>query len=256
MTDDEQAHDGVFDATVAAVYDSSGSDEFDPEFIERTVDFLEGFVAEDRTALELAIGTGRVALPLAARGVRVHGIDMSRAMVTRMREKPGGEAIGVTFGDFATVRAASEPSGSFELAYLVYNTIMNLTSQDAQVECFRNAASHLKPGGHFVIEVMIPELRKLPPGQAAVPQPNGLSPTRAAADYYDTATQFCSSNYYDVVDGVGSVRIYPFRYVWPSELDLMARLAGMTLVERWAGWEHEPFEHESTKHISVWRKNP
>ena len=178
----------------------------------------------------------------------MHGIDLSRAMVARLRDKPGGDAIGVTIGDFATTVVP----GSFALAYLVFNTIMNLTAQDAQVACFRNAAAHLQPGGCFVIEVMVPELRKLPAGQNAVPFQ--VSPGRWAFDLYDTATQAMSSNYVEISGGRGEYRSIPFRYVWPAELDLMAQLAGMRLRERWAGWTREPFTSDSHEHISVWEK--
>jgi SAM-dependent methyltransferase len=179
-----------FGESIAANYDDDVSTEFAPAVIERTVDCLTG-LADGGRALELGIGTGRVALPLSERGVEVHGIDLSRAMVAKLRQKPGGEAINVTFGDFATA-TAGEP-GTFRLAYLVFNTIMNLTTQDAQVDCFRNVAAHLEPGGRFVVEVHVPELRSLPHGQQAVPF--HVSPTRWAFDHYDVATQSMSSNY-------------------------------------------------------------
>ena len=166
-------------------------------------------------------------------------------MVARLRAKPGGDAIGVTIGDFATTRV----DGTFRLAYLVFNTIMNLTTQEAQVACFRNVAAHLEPGGCFVIEVGVPDLRRLPPGQTAVPF--HVSPTRWAFDIYDVATQAMSSNYLTVDDGYRSI---PFRYVWPAELDLMAQLAGMRPYDRWEGWAREPFTSESGGHVSVWEK--
>jgi SAM-dependent methyltransferase len=200
-------------------------------------------------ALELGIGTGRIALPLARRGVEVHGIDLSRAMVARLRAKPGGEAVGVTIGDFATTRV----DGTFSVAYLVYNTIMNLTTQDAQVACFRNVAAHLDPGGCFVIEVHVPELRKLPTGQDVVPFRTG--PPTWAYDLYDVATQAMSSNYLTVKDGRADFHSVPFRYVWPAELDLMARLAGMRLRDRWGDWDRQPFTADSTKHVSIWEKS-
>ncbi|ELP66908.1 class I SAM-dependent methyltransferase [Streptomyces turgidiscabies] len=249
--------DGYFGEPVAAQYDDSSSDMFTPAAIEPAADFLAGLAgsAGAGRALELGIGTGRIALPLARRGVEVHGIDMSRAMVSRLRAKPGGDAIGVTIGDFSTTRAGTAGGGSagdFSVAYLVFNTIMNLTSQEAQVACFRNVAAQLAPGGTFVIEVGVPRLRSLPPGQNVVPF--HTSPTRWAFDVYDVATQATSSNYVEVVDGRGSYRSIPFRYVWPSELDLMAQLAGMRLRERWEGWSREAFTSESTKHVSVWEK--
>ncbi|MDX3750924.1 class I SAM-dependent methyltransferase [Streptomyces sp. AK08-02] len=251
--DDDQDEDGYFGEAVAEKYDDPSSHMFTAAAIEPAADFLAGLagLAGEGRALELAVGTGRIALPLARRGVDVHGIDMSRAMVSRLRAKPGGDTIGVTIGDFSTARAATT-EGDFSVAYLVYNTIMNLTSQEAQVACFRNVAAQLAPGGTFVIEVSVPRLRSLPPGQNVVPF--HTSPTRWAFDVYDTATQATSSNYVEVVDGRGSYRSIPFRYVWTSELDLMAQLAGMRLRERWEGWTREPFTSESTKHVSVWEK--
>ena len=239
--------DGYFGGPVAARYDESVADMNGPGVVDPAVGFLAE-LAGDGPALELGVGTGRIALPLARRGVRVHGIDLSRAMVARLRDKPGGGAIGVTIGDFAT---AAVP-GRFSLAYLVFNTIMNLTAQDAQVACFRNAATHLQPGGCFVIEVMVPDLRKLPAGQNAVPFQ--VTEGRWAFDVYDTATQAMSSNYVEVSGGRGEYRSIPFRYVWPAELDLMAQLAGMRLRERWAGWAREPFTSDSGQHVSVWEK--
>jgi SAM-dependent methyltransferase len=239
--------DGYFGERVAAVYDDE-SGMFAPQVIDETVDVLAELAGEGR-ALELAIGTGRVALPLAARGVPVHGIDMSRAMVARLRAKPGGDGVGVTIGDFATTRVA----GTFSLVYLVFNTIMNLTTQDAQVECFRNAAAQLEPGGCFLVEVVVPALRKLPPGQTVVPFQTGT--TGWAYDVYDAATQETSSNYVRIPeDGPASFHSVPFRYVWPSELDLMARLTGLRLRHRWQDFDRSPFTHESEKHVSVWQK--
>jgi SAM-dependent methyltransferase len=239
--------DGYFGERVAARYDESTAEMSGPGMVEPAVDLLAELAGGGR-ALELGIGTGRIALPLAGRGVPVHGIDMSSAMVARLRAKPGGDALGVTIGDFATTTAG----GRFSVVYLVFNTIMNLTTQEAQVACFRNAAAHLEPGGCFVIEVVVPELRKLPPGQNVVPF--DVSPGRWAFDLYDTATQAMSSNYVEVSGGRGEYRSIPFRYVWPAELDLMAQLAGMRLRERWAGWAREPFSSDSGQHVSVWAK--
>ncbi|RKN12510.1 class I SAM-dependent DNA methyltransferase [Streptomyces radicis] len=241
------SRDGYFGERVAAAYDASAGEWFAPDVVDPAVAVLAELAGRGR-ALELGIGTGRIALPLAARGVPVHGIDLSRAMVDRLRAKPGGDAIGVTIGDFATARA----EGSFSVAYLVFNTIMNLTTQDAQVDCFRNVAEHLEPGGHFVVEVMVPDLRRLPPGQDAVPFQVG--PTRWACDLYDVATQSMSSNYVEFTEGRGEYRTIPFRYVWPAELDLMARLAGLRLSERWDDWGRAPFTSESRAHVSVWEK--
>jgi SAM-dependent methyltransferase len=239
--------DGYFGERVAATYDESASDMFEPGVVHATVGFLAALAGGGR-ALELGIGTGRIALPLARRGVPVHGIDLSQAMVARLRAKPGGDAIGVTIGDFATARA----DGTFSVAYLVFNTIMNLTTQAAQVACFRNVAAHLEPGGCFVIEVHVPELRRLPPGQNVLPWQ--VSPAGCAFDVYDAATQEMSSNYVELIDGRGEYSSIPFRYVWPAELDLMAQLAGMRLRERWDGWTREPFTSESRQHVSVWEK--
>jgi SAM-dependent methyltransferase len=220
---------------------------FEPGAVDPVVDVLAG-LARGGQALELGIGTGRIALPLARRGVPVHGIDLSRAMVARLRAKPGGDAIGVTIGDFAVARV----EGTFSVAYLVFNTIMNLTTQAAQVACFRNVAEHLGPGGCFVIEVGIPDLRRLPPGQNAVPF--HVSPTRWGFDVYDVATQAMSSNYVEVAGGRGEYTSIPFRYVWPAELDLMAQIAGLRLQERWDGWTRQPFTSDSRQHVSIWEK--
>jgi SAM-dependent methyltransferase len=239
--------DGHFGEQVAAAYDESSVEMFEHDIVQPAVDLLADLAGSGR-ALELGIGTGRIALPLAQRGVPVHGIDMSRAMVAQLQAKPGGDTIGVTIGDFATATV----DGTFSVAYLVFNTIMNLTTQEAQVACFRSVAAHLEPGGCFVIEVMVPDLRRLPPGQTVVPF--HVSPTRWAFDVYDVATQASSSNYVEVVDGRGTYTTIPFRYVWPAELDLMAQLAGLRLRERWSGWRREPFTSESRQHVSVWEK--
>ncbi len=236
-----------FGEEIAARYDDDTAG-FEPAVLDPVVDFLVE-LARGGAALELGIGTGRVAVPLAARGVRVHGIDLSEAMVARLRAKPGAKEIGVTIGDFATARA----DGTFTLAYLVCNTIMNLTTQDAQVACFRNVAAHLEPGGCFVIEVGLPDLQRLPFGETI--RPFRFSETRLGLDEYDVANQGLISHHYRAVDGTFEKMSIPFRYVWPSELDLMARLAGMRLRERWSGWKGEPFTSESTKLVAVWEKS-
>ena len=236
-----------FGEEVAAHYDDPSDEMFQPAGIEPVVDLLAE-LAGDGAALELGIGTGRIALPLAQRGVEVHGIDLSSAMVARLRAKPGGEEIPVVLGDFATARA----EGTFSLAYLVFNTIQNLTTQAEQVACFENVAAHLEPGGHFVIEVGVPSLRRLPPGETL--RAFAHTPTHVGFDEFDVARQGLVSHHYELVDGAWQPHSVPFRYVWPSELDLMARIAGMTLVERWSGWRREPFTSESTSHVSVWRK--
>ena len=236
-----------FGERVAGRYDESSADMFDPAVVEPVVDFLAR-LAGDGAALELGIGTGRIALPLAQRGVPVHGIDLSEAMVERLRAKPGAEDIDVTIGDFATTTV----EGAFAVVYLVFNTIMNLTTQDEQVACFRNAAAHLRPGGCFVIEVGVPGLQRLPPGETV--RAFSVTPTHLGFDEFDVARQGLISHHYSIVDGELEVVSMPFRYVWPSELDLMARVTGMTLRERWSGWKREPFTSESTKHVSVWEK--
>jgi SAM-dependent methyltransferase len=239
--------DGYFDEPVAARYDASSAEMFDAEVIDPVIDFLVELAGTGR-ALEFGIGTGRIALPLAQRGVPVHGIDMSEAMVARLRSKPGGEAIGVTIGDFATTTV----DGSFAVAYLVYNTISNLTTQAAQVACFRNVAAHLEPGGCFVIEVGVPQLRRLSPGETIVAF--RVTEDRWGFDEYDVANQGLTSHHFWIVDGRVERLSVPFRYTWPAELDLMAELAGLRLRERWSGWKREPFTSDSRKHVSVWEK--
>jgi SAM-dependent methyltransferase len=234
-----------FDHRVAARYDADAAAMFDPATVEATVEFLAE-LAGSRDALELGIGTGRIALPLSARGVRVAGIDLSEDMVARLRAKPGAESIEVTIGDFADASVGR----SFGLAYLIFNTITNLTTQEAQVACFQNVARHLAPGGRFVIECYIPELRRLPPGE--VIHPFDITATHLGFEEYDFATQIAFSHHYWLEHGTLETFSAPFRYVWPSELDLMARLAGMSLRERWAGWTREPFTSESRSHVSIW----
>ena len=237
-----------FGERVAERYDESTADLSDAAAVDPVVDFLVDLCSEG-TALELGIGTGRIALPLAQRGIRVHGIDLSDAMVAKLRAKPGASNIGVTVGDFATTTVEKR----FSVAYLVFNTIMNLTTQDEQVACFQNVASHLQPGGRFVIEVMVPDLQRLPPGETV--RPFTVSATRLGFDEYDVAAQGLISHHYWAVDGKLEGDSIPFRYVWPAELDLMARIAGMSLRERWSGWKREPFTSDSTTHVSVWEKS-
>jgi SAM-dependent methyltransferase len=234
-----------FGEPVAARYDVSSAEMFEPAVVDPVVDFLADLAGQG-AALELGIGTGRIALPLARRGIRVHGIDLSAAMVARLRAKPGAERIGVTVGDFATTTV----DGRFSLAYLVFNTIGNLTTQDEQVACFQNVAAHLDPGGCFVIEVGVPQLQRLPPGETV--RAFAVTPTHLGFDEYDVASQGLISHHYTVGDGRLELGSLPQRYVWPAELDLMARLAGMRLRERWGGWRLEPFTSDSTSHVSVW----
>lgn len=228
---------------IASAYDATSRSMFAAALLDPTVALLAELAGDGR-ALELAIGTGRIGLPLARRGVEVHGIDLSGPMVEQLRAKPGGPEIPVTIGDMTSVRV----DGAFRLVYLVFNTIENLITQEAQVACFENAALHLEPGGVFVIEVNIPELRRLPPGERFVTFHVGES--HVGVDEYDVATQGLVSHH---VTARGKASV-PFRYVWPAELDLMARIAGLRLRDRWQDWDRAPFTNESTKHISVWEK--
>jgi SAM-dependent methyltransferase len=239
--------DGYFDEGVASRYDEDAADMFDPAVVEPVVDFVAE-LAGDRRALELGIGTGRIALPLAQRGVPVHGIELSNAMAARLRAKQGAENIDVTIGDFATTTV----DGTFTVAYLVFNTIANLTTQSAQVACFRNVAAHLEPGGCFVIELGVPDLQRLPPGETM--RVFHASETHWGIDEYDVANQGLVSHHFSLVDGRWELVSMPFRYAWPAELDVMAQLAGMRLRERWSGWKREPFTSDSGMHVSVWEK--
>jgi SAM-dependent methyltransferase len=239
--------DGYFGEPVAARYDEESAEMFAPEVVEPVVDFLAELAGSGR-ALELGIGTGRIAVPLAERGVPVHGIELSKAMAARLSAKPGGEDIGVTIGDFSTTSV----DGTYTVAYLVFNTIGNLTTQKAQVACFRNVAAHLEPGGCFVIETGMPLLRRLPPGDRY--RVFDVSETHWGIDEYDVATQGLISHHFTLVDGKIELASIPFRYTWPAELDLMAQLAGLSLRERWSGWKREPFTNDSEQHVSVWEK--
>jgi SAM-dependent methyltransferase len=236
-----------FDKRIARTYEAKWPELFDPAVIEPVVRFLAD-LAGTGAALELGVGTGRIAIPLRRRGVPVHGIDLSPHMVAQLRAKPGGDDIGVTVGDFATTRVG----GPFRLAYLVRNTIMNLTSQDEQVACFANVAAQLEPGGCFVIEVIVPQLQRLPPGETV--RAFTVTPEHLGFEEHDVATQIAVSHHYWVVDGQLETMSAPFRYVWPSELDLMARLAGMSLRERWSDWSRAPFTGDRRSHVSVWEK--
>ena len=247
MTD--HATDGLFDALVAPRYDATLGAQGTAEMIEPILDFLVDQARGGRV-LEFAVGTGRIALPRAARGVEVHGIELSRAMLMELRRKAGGEALPVVVGDMATTQVPS----SFSLVYLVYNTIANLLTQAEQVECFRNAARHLVPGGRFVIEVFVPELNRLPRGERYVPF--DVSRNHFGIDEYDVANQRLTSRHI-WVDGDRAVTFdTPMRYALPGEYDLMAQLAGMRLVERWGGWHRTQFTGESTAHVSVWEQVP
>ena len=237
--------DGYFGEEVAARFDDVYDWQAERAVVKPMVDFLAELAGDGR-ALEFAIGTGRIGLPLARRGVPVHGIELSRAMVTRLQAKPDAELVGITIGDMATT---SVP-GTFRVAYLVANTIGNLTSQEAQVACFRNAAAHLDPGGCFVIEMIVPDLQWLPPGERT--RTFAFSDDHVGVDEFDVANQRLTSHHWTLHDGRWERFSVPFRYAWPAELDLMAELAGLALRERWADWRREPFTSDSRKHVSVW----
>lgn len=238
-----------FDTEVAERYDEVSAEMFAPEVLGPTVALLAELAA-GRPALELAVGTGRVALPLSARGVEVHGIELSQAMVDQLRAKPGSERVEVTLGDMTTTRV----EGRFGLAYLVFNTIGNVTTQEDQVACFRTAAEHLVPGGVFVVETGVPIVRRLPGEERFAVFDH--TDEHVGIDEYDTATQLMWSHHYSSEDGGRTYRrsSVPFRYAWPAELDLMAELAGLRLRERWAGWDRSPFTSASTEHVSVWER--
>jgi SAM-dependent methyltransferase len=236
-----------FDDWIAQHYNTLWPELFEPALLDWAVDFLAE-LADGGPALELGIGTGRIALPLSQRGVPVRGIELSPAMVRQLHVQPGASDIQVTIGDFATTHV----DGAFTLVYLLRNTITNLTTQDEQVACFRNAAAHLQPGGAFVIENYIPELRRLPPGETT--HVFTATSTHIGVGEYDVAAQIEVSNHWWLIDGELLTFSSAHRFVWPSELDLMARLAGLTLRERWADWQRGPFTSESRSHISVWLK--
>ncbi|GHJ46910.1 methyltransferase [Catellatospora sp. TT07R-123] len=224
---------------------------FSPAVLDPTVDFLAR-LAGPGPALEFAIGTGRVGIPLAARGVPVTGIELSQPMADELRRKASAADLPVVVGDMATTTVPGMP-GRFSLVYLVFNSIGNLRTQDEQVECFRNAARHLAPGGRFVIELWVPGIRRFPPGQVAVPF--DVTDRHVGFDTYDMVTQQGTSHHYRrYPDGSTSYGYSNFRYIWPAECDLMARLAGLALEQRVAGWDGAPFTSDSGSHVSVWRK--
>jgi SAM-dependent methyltransferase len=231
-----------FAGDVAARYDKSSGPYFDPATIEATVDFLLPLAGGG--ALEFAIGTGRIAVPLAQRGVHVAGIDFSPDMVAQLRQKT--DEIPVEMGDMTETKV----DGTFSLVYILFNSIFNLRTQEAQVACFENASAHLEPGGAFVVELLVPELQRLPQGDRFLLF--DVRPEHVGFDEFDLVTQGLTSHHYNPERGTSS--IFPGRYIWPSELDLMARIAGLTLSERWADWDRSPFTAESTKGVSVWTK--
>lgn len=240
----------IWDEDAAQRYDTPGTGMFAPEVLRPTVDFLAG-LAGDGPALEFAIGTGRVAVPLSERGVPVTGIELSGPMIERLRTKADEDTIPVVVGDMASALAP----GTYTLVYLVFNTISNLLTQSEQVACFRNAARHLTPGGRFVIELLVPELRKLPPGQEATVFHS--EPGYIGLDTYDLLRQRLVSHHFRFADS-REARLFrsPHRYIWPAELDLMAQLAGFDLESRHADWSGTEFTADSRSHVSVYRLPP
>lgn len=237
----------IWDGDAARSYDTPGTGMFSPDVLDPAVEAL-AHLAEGGGALEFAIGTGRVAVPLSRRGVSVAGIETSPAMIAELRRKADEATIPVVLGDMASVHVP----GAFTLVYLVYNTISNLLTQAGQVACFRNAARHLRPRGRFVVELWVPELRKLPPGQQAVVWQ--AQPGYIGLDTYDTLNQQVVSHHVRMGEGAAAeVFRTPHRYIWPSELDLMAQLAGFSLESRNADWAGQPFTADSRSHVSVYR---
>ncbi len=238
----------LWDEQTAARYDDSSARKFAPAVLDPAVAFLAG-LAGDGPALELAIGTGRVAVPLAVRGIPVSGIELSQPMVDQLRRKVPAKELPVVVGDMATATAP----GEYALVYVVWNSIANLRTQDEQVQCFANAARHLTPGGRFVVELGVPAIRRFQPGQAAVPF--HVDDHHVGFDTYDMATQQAKSHHYTrLADGTVRYGASNYRYIWPAECDLMARLAGLALEQRFADWARRPFTAESENHVSVWRK--
>ncbi|MFC9429352.1 class I SAM-dependent methyltransferase [Streptomyces sp. NPDC056987] len=242
--------DEIWDAETAQRYDTPGVGMFAPEVVTPTVDRLAA-LADGGAALEFAVGTGRVAVPLAGRGVPVTGIELSLPMVGQLRTKADEATVPVVVGDMATTAAP----GEYTLVYLVFNTISNLLTQAEQVECFRNAARHLGPGGRFVVELWVPELRKLPPGQAATVWHSETG--YIGLDTYDVLRQHVVSHHFHFGDS-REAQLYrsPHRYIWPAELDLMAQLAGFELESRHADWAGAEFTADSRDHVSVYRIPP
>jgi SAM-dependent methyltransferase len=235
---------------LAEVYDATYSTMFEPDVLDPTVDRLAE-LAQGGPSLEFAVGTGRVALPLSARGVPVYGLELSPHMAEQLRAKPGASAVPVTIGDMTTTRVP----GTFKLVYLVANTIMNVTTQEDQIAVFTNAAAHLEPGGWFVVEVIVPQLRSVPPGE--IGRVFTLDPDHVGIETFDDLVgQIAWSHHWMEVGGTLVRHSAPYRYVWPSELDLMARIAGFRLRDRWASWDRRPFTSDSTKHIAIFEKVP
>lgn len=240
--------DNSFDGETARRYDERAADISDAAVVDPPVSLLAELAGEG-AALELGIGTGRIALPLSQQGVEVHGVDLSADMIEQLRPKPGAGKIGLSVADMTTVKLDRR----FRLVYLVYNGIMCLTTQDSQVECFINAADHLEDDGLFLLEVQVPDLRRLPPGESV--KAFHISPTHLGFDTYEFGSQMLISHHYWIeADGRMESGSGPYRYVWPAELDLMARIAGLKLIHRWSDWNREPFTDDSVSHVSVWQK--
>jgi SAM-dependent methyltransferase len=240
----------LWGAEAASVYDATSAEMFAPAVLEPTVDVLAALAGEG-AALEFAVGTGRVALPLSERGIPVAGIELSPDMAAVLRAKPGAPAVPVTIGDMASARVP----GAYSLVYLVFNTIMNVTTQDEQVAVFANAAAHLAPGGRFVVEVGLPAVAGLPATELG--RVFDVSPGHVGIDTIDDpVAQITSSHHWTLIDGQWRRSSAPYRYVWPSELDLMGRLAGLRLEHRWAGWDKSPFTAASTSQVAVYQKAP
>ena len=239
----------VWDEQIAAAYDRTAAELFDPAVLDPTVDCLAE-LADGGPVLEFAVGTGRVALPLSGRGLDVHGIELSAPMANQLRAKPGSDAVPVTIGDMTSTRVP----GAFTLVYLVRNTIMNVTTQDDQIAVFENAAAHLISGGRFVVEVIVPQLRSVPPGEVA--RMFALEPDHVGIETFDDVVgQIAWSHHWFSVNDRTLRHSAPYRYVWPSELDLMARLAGLRLRNRWADWAGAPFTSDSAEHVSVYERD-
>jgi SAM-dependent methyltransferase len=240
----------TWDRQIAEVYDKTYAAQFEPSVLAPMVDVLAG-LAGGGPALEFAAGTGRVALALSARGIPVHGIELSPHMAGQMRAKPGADAVPVTIGDMTSTRVP----GTFQLVYLVANTIMNVTTQDDQLAVFTNAGTHLAPGGCFVLEVLVPQLRRVPPGE--VGWVFTLKPDHVGIETFDDLVgQIASSHHWIEVDGHLVRHSAPYRYVWPSELDLMAKITGFRVRDRWAGWDRAPFASSSDSQVVVFEKLP
>jgi hypothetical protein len=250
LAQDEAVASITWDSEIAEVYDTVNAAQAGASVLDPVLDVLAS-LAGDGPALEFAVGTGRVALPLRGRGIAVSGIELSPPMADRLRAKPGGHDVSVTIGDMTRTRVP----GTFTLVYLVANTIMNVTTQEEQVAVFANAAAHLAAGGRFVVEVIVPALRSVPPGERG--RIFTISPDHVGIETFDdVAGQIAWSHHWMVVDGRLVRHSAPYRYVWPSELDLMARLAGFRLEHRWGGWDKSPFNSDSASQVAVYEKVP